>query len=415
MERAEVDLAVEWAAREGWNPGLADAAAFHAADPEGFLVSEDSAGEPVACISAVRHGDGLGFVGFYIVAPERRGEGLGIAIWRAGMARLEGRLVGLDGVVDQQDAYARSGFSLAWRNLRYGADTPRPVDVPGGAAAVVEAATLPFPALAAYDAELAAGPREPFLRPWLTLPGHVALAAVRDGVPAGLGVVRPCRDGAKIGPLFADDAPTARALFAALAARAPAGPLHLDVPEPNAEAAALAREAGMAPVFETARMYTGATAGDPARARVRDHELRAGLTRSVVGAAGLVAALLAVAVLADDAEVRVEVDVDLAAVGTRDLDLVGALLVADLGLGHSSAAGLLERDRLGPVQRRPGDRRVARVVVAAAGGAGDRRSADADGDDRCGGDRDGLVLAPHGVPPPRVGLVNLDRDATAAT
>ena len=261
MERAEVDLAVEWAAREGWNPGLADAAAFHAADPEGFLVSEDSAGEPVACISAVRHGDGLGFVGFYIVAPERRGEGLGIAIWRAGMARLEGRLVGLDGVVDQQDAYARSGFSLAWRNLRYGADTPRPVDVPGGAAAVVEAATLPFPALAAYDAELAAGPREPFLRPWLTLPGHVALAAVRDGVPAGLGVVRPCRDGAKIGPLFADDAPTARALFAALAARAPAGPLHLDVPEPNAEAAALAREAGMAPVFETARMYTG---GPPA-------------------------------------------------------------------------------------------------------------------------------------------------------
>jgi len=116
---------------------------------------------------------------------------------------------------------------------------------------------VPFAALAAYDAALAAGPRESFLRPWLALPGHVALAAVRDDVPAGLGVVRPSRAGAKIGPLFADDAPTARALFAALAARAPAGPLFLDVPEPNAAAAALAREAGMAPVFETARMYTG--------------------------------------------------------------------------------------------------------------------------------------------------------------
>ena len=204
MERADVDLAVEWATREGWNPGLADAAAFHAADPEGFLVSENPTGEPVACISAVRQGEGLGFVGFYIVAPERRGEGLGIAIWRAGMARLEGRLVGLDGVVDQQDAYARSGFRLAWRNLRYGADVPRPVDVPDGAVAVVEAAALPFPALAAYDAAHAAGPRESFLRPWLTLPGHVALAAVRDDVPAGLGVVRPSRAGAKIGPLFAD-------------------------------------------------------------------------------------------------------------------------------------------------------------------------------------------------------------------
>jgi len=90
MDRAEVDLAIEWAAREGWNPGLEDAAAFHAADPEGFLISEDADGTPVASMSAVRHGDGLGFVGFYIVAPERRGQGHGIAIWRAGLARLAG-------------------------------------------------------------------------------------------------------------------------------------------------------------------------------------------------------------------------------------------------------------------------------------------------------------------------------------
>jgi hypothetical protein len=31
----------------------------------------------------------------------------------------------------------------------------------------------------------------------------------------------------------------------------------LDVPEPNRDAAALARSRGLAPVFETARMYTG--------------------------------------------------------------------------------------------------------------------------------------------------------------
>lgn len=263
MARADVDLAIEWAAREGWNPGSADADAFHAADPGGFLISEDARGEPVACISAVRTGDAHGFIGFYIVAPERRGEGHGIAIWRAGMARLEGRLIGLDGVVAQQAAYQRSGFRLAWRNLRYGAAAPRPVDVPDGAAAVVDAAALSFDALAAYDGAHAAGPRASFLRPWLTLPGHVAVAAVRDGAIAGLGVVRPSPEGAKIGPLFADDAPTAHALFGALAERAAAGPLFLDVPEPNAAAAALARAAGMAPVFETARMYTGAPPAIP--------------------------------------------------------------------------------------------------------------------------------------------------------
>jgi len=263
MARDEVGLAIEWAAREGWNPGLEDAAAFHAADPEGFLVSEDADGKPVACIAAVRHGDRLGFVGFYIVAPERRGQGHGLAIWRAGLARLAGRVVGLDGVVAQQDAYRRSGFALAWRNLRHGAAAPRPVTVPAGAAEVVAAGALGYDALEAFDAEHAAAARPAFLRAWLTLPGHVALAGLRDGAVAGLGVVRPCREGAKVGPLFARDGATARALFAALAARAPAGPLFLDVPGPNADAAALAREAGMAPVFETARMYTGAPPAIP--------------------------------------------------------------------------------------------------------------------------------------------------------
>ena len=46
MTRAELDLALGWAAEEGWNPGLSDAAAFFAADPEGFLIAEQD-GEPV--------------------------------------------------------------------------------------------------------------------------------------------------------------------------------------------------------------------------------------------------------------------------------------------------------------------------------------------------------------------------------
>ncbi|MDP2934013.1 MAG: GNAT family N-acetyltransferase, partial [bacterium] len=36
MVRTELDLAIEWAASEGWNPGLQDANCFYAADPEGF-------------------------------------------------------------------------------------------------------------------------------------------------------------------------------------------------------------------------------------------------------------------------------------------------------------------------------------------------------------------------------------------
>jgi len=47
MSPDEVGLVLDWAADEGWNPGLNDADCFYAADPEGFLVGVLD-GEPVA-------------------------------------------------------------------------------------------------------------------------------------------------------------------------------------------------------------------------------------------------------------------------------------------------------------------------------------------------------------------------------
>jgi hypothetical protein len=255
MRRDELDLAVDWAAAEGWNPGLRDADAFWAADPGGFWLAELD-GEPIASISVVRYGPAFAFLGFYIARPEFRGQGHGLALWRAGMAHLgDGPCIGLDGVVAQQENYRKSGFALAQRNIRFGAERVLP-PAPAAGLAVVPAASPGFAAIAAYDGTCFQVPRDAFLKAWLSLPGHVALTVLREGQVAGYGVVRPCRVGAKIGPLFADGPAEAAALFAALAAAAPAGQLFLDVPEPNAAAMDLARAAGMAPVFETARMYT---------------------------------------------------------------------------------------------------------------------------------------------------------------
>jgi hypothetical protein len=256
MTRADLDTAIEWAAREGWNPGLHDAGCFLAADPTGFLMGllDD---EPVASISVVKYGGSFGFLGLYIVRPEHRGRGHGIAVWNAGLENLRGRAVGLDGVVAQQDNYRKSGFTLAHRNVRYQGTCPGAAPPP--CAQVVELATVPRASLLAYDAPFFADGRVSFLDCWVKQPSSRALGYVNGGELRGYGVVRACRDGHKIGPLFADTPDIAERLFAALAGGLPKDDaLFIDPPVVNAPAVALAERHGMSPVFETARMYRGA-------------------------------------------------------------------------------------------------------------------------------------------------------------
>lgn len=253
MTRQELDLAIEWAAAEGWNPGLHDADCFYDADPGGFLIGLLE-GEPVAVISVVKYGESFGFLGFYIVKPEYRGRGYGLRIWNAGVASLQGRNIGLDGVLEQQENYRTSGFNLAYRNIRYqgtggGSFAPEPGLVPLSA--------LPFEAIAAYDQPFFPDRRTSFLKHWLNLPQSTALGLVQNGELSGYGMVRACRSGYKIGPLFADTPTIADRLFLALKAHVPPdAPLFLDTPEVNAAAVEMATRHGLSVVFETARMYT---------------------------------------------------------------------------------------------------------------------------------------------------------------
>lgn len=252
MSRAEVDLMIDWARVEGWNPGLHDAGPFHAADPEGFLIGLLN-GEPIGTISVVRYPGLYGFLGLFIVRPDLRGRGYGRVVWESGMRHLAGHSVGLDGVVAQQERYRREGFSLVHRNIRFGG--PPPAGTP--ATPLVDARTVSFELVMALDLKLFPAPRPGFLSTWISAPGTTALAVLRDGTLTGFGVVRPCHEGSKIGPLYAEDRSTARDLVLGLAAAAGEGPLFWDVPEVNAAAVALAEELGLTPRFETARMHLG--------------------------------------------------------------------------------------------------------------------------------------------------------------
>lgn len=265
----EVNIAVDWAAKEGWNPGLHDTDAFLAQDKEGFL-GYFHEGQLIVTLSAVRYEGGFGFLGFYICRPDMRGRWRSYKLVKAALNRLDGCTLGLDGVVAQQGHYdSLFGFKLVHRNIRYGGPLA-PGAISGGGAA--EAGIVPigadlFDRISAYDQGAFLYPRPNFLKAWLNPPEGRALALLTDGVVKGYGVIRKCVEGYKVGPLFADTPDGARALFLALAPEAGGAPVFLDTPEPNGAARALAEEMGLRPVFETARMYRG-TAPDLPLARI---------------------------------------------------------------------------------------------------------------------------------------------------
>ncbi|MFJ3194423.1 GNAT family N-acetyltransferase [Streptomyces griseoviridis] len=256
VTRAVLDdwrVVADWAADEGWNPGLTDAPAFFTQDPDGFFIGRLD-GEPVSAISVVNYSADYAFLGFYLVRPDLRGRGLGLTTWKTALAHAGSRTVGLEGVVAQQDNYRRSGFELAHRTARFTGPAPT-AEVPAG---VGPARPNDFADLLAYDSACGPADRPRFLEAWLTGPGHRAVLRRDSGDRlTGYGVVRPGRDALRVGPLFADTAEDARALFAGLVADAAGQLVSIDVPETSAAGVALAEEAGFTSSFEAARMYTG--------------------------------------------------------------------------------------------------------------------------------------------------------------
>ncbi|WP_430780037.1 GNAT family N-acetyltransferase [Actinoplanes sp. G11-F43] len=251
----EVRLIAGWAAAEGWNPGDGDETVFHPVDPGGFLVGRLD-GQPVSAIAAIRYGDRHGFLGLHLTVPEFRGNGYGRRTWQAGVARLSGRSIGHDGAVARLETYRGSGLQEAWRTTRYQGE-PSGAERSAGIE-VTDARGAGFDELAAYDRRFFPAGRDTFLALWIAAPGRRAVVARRAGVIVGFAARRPAGDADRIGPLFADTPEIAETLLAALR-EMPGGevPVILDVPAPHPAAHRLAERAGLKPVWDTVRVYSG--------------------------------------------------------------------------------------------------------------------------------------------------------------
>jgi GNAT superfamily N-acetyltransferase len=256
MSLADLQLALDWASAEGWNPGLFDAEPFLAADPRGFFLAEVD-DRPVGSISAVAYDDQFGFIGLYLVRPELRGGRVGVELGQTALEYLGQRTIGLDGVLAKQENYRRLGFRPAYRTVRYEGTGPGPFRGVESPAEFVDLRQLQLSELAAYDQTVFPTRREAFLEAWIRQPGTVSLGVLRAGRLAGYAVARPCRVGYKLGPLAADEPALAEVLMAGVIDLLAGETFFLDVPQPNQAAADLARRYDMKPVFETVRMYRG--------------------------------------------------------------------------------------------------------------------------------------------------------------
>jgi GNAT superfamily N-acetyltransferase len=264
LRRQELDTLIEWAAAEGWNPGLDDAEVFWATDPDGFVAAELDLGagpEFVGGGSIVRYQRRYGFMGFFIVRSDLRGRGLGTELWFHRRDLLRSRLdadapIEMDGVFAMQPWYAKGGFVFRHRDLRFEGIAKADLEFrPHGR--LVNLADLPFDLIDAYDRRHFPAPRPEFLRRWISRPGGHAIGLLRGDSLAGCAVTRPCRRGHKIGPLFADDAGAAESLLSEIGGRLDGETVQLDVPEVNAAAVEIATRHGMAEVFGCARMTLG--------------------------------------------------------------------------------------------------------------------------------------------------------------
>lgn len=257
LDLNQVKILVSYAQKEGWNPGPFDAEVFYKTDPNGFY-GYFLGGELIAGGSVVSYDGNFGFMGFFIVKPAYRGNGIGTKLWFERrdllLSRLKtGATIGMDGVLAMQSFYQKGGFEIAFRDERYekiGGD----YDVHSSISKITGE---DFKLIRAYDTHCFGFDRAGFLKLWLNIPESKAFKYVENDILKGFCMIRKVTQGYKVCPLFADNYAVAEELYKACLNEVKESPLYLDIPVINKDAVRLIKKYGAKYVFECARMYHG--------------------------------------------------------------------------------------------------------------------------------------------------------------
>jgi GNAT superfamily N-acetyltransferase len=230
---AESDLpgALELSASAHWNQNAADWLTMLALGDGWGIDDVDAQGRErlAASIVVLPYGRAFAWVSMVLVLPGFQRRGHASRLLRHALSRLEAR--GMAGVLDATPVghavYAQEGFVDTWGFARYrregvGAIDPRP----GPATRALREAD--WPEIAALDAPAFGADRQPLLRRLAQRWPQAARVAVEAGRLRGFVLGRDGREARQIGPLLADDLPTAMRLIGDVLSEA-SGPLYLDL------------------------------------------------------------------------------------------------------------------------------------------------------------------------------------------
>lgn len=286
-DKSELFFFLQQASLLQWNPCPLDLSnVFFDIDKDGFFVcvrtaigeegregvEDDGQEEVVGCVSTVCYDADYAFVGYFIVLEQYQRRGIGAALFRTALAHAgDRRCVGLDGVVEQQSNYSKSGFEHCYDVLRFvGNGITNKSFYPGKDEEnrnikIVSISEVDFAEVAALDRKIHTCERKLLLLRLFAMPGAHARACVDStGRVLAYGVFRTGVDRPRIGPLVSPNRVLAHALLEDLLLAGSVGPadeFSIDVPAICREGVSLAESISTTgySTYQCARMYRPST------------------------------------------------------------------------------------------------------------------------------------------------------------
>lgn len=248
----EMPLVMDLVELNGCNPGKYDHEFLYGADPTGFLLLLQEQ-QVFGSICSIGYDDTFGFIGCHNFVENFNDNGLKKKLLDVAIERLGSRNIGLNCPEDSAEFYNESGFNIYHKIYRFkgtsSGELPNSPDITS-----LFAHSADF--LIEYESQFFPVERKNFLAGWYSQTGSLALGKFVDEKYKGYGIIRPCRKGYSIAPLFADNPAIAEELLLQLVGHFPEGTeYYVDIPEQNENAIQLAEKLKLSKDQTFVRMY----------------------------------------------------------------------------------------------------------------------------------------------------------------